>query len=72
MSKKCELPGCSNNARRRFCCNKHKDRFHNMTNPRGIYSHIANREFDPNNDLDGLDVYAEGDVNYATIEDFPA
>ena len=27
--------------RRRFCCNKHKDKYHNKTNPRGIYAHLA-------------------------------
>lgn len=26
--------------RPKFCCNKHKDRFHNENNPRGIYAHL--------------------------------
>ena len=30
--------------RRKFCCNKHKDRFHNEHNPRGIYAHLKDRE----------------------------
>lgn len=24
--------------RRKFCCNKHKDRYHNFNNPRGYFS----------------------------------
>lgn len=28
--KVCELAGCNKKARKRFCCNKHKDRYHNM------------------------------------------
>jgi hypothetical protein len=27
--KKCLLKGCNKPARRKFCCNKHKDRWHN-------------------------------------------
>lgn len=27
--------------RRKFCCNKCKDRYHNKHNPRGYYSHLA-------------------------------
>lgn len=34
--KKCEWCGTPLSGRRiRFCCNKHKDQFHNKTNPRG-------------------------------------
>ncbi len=40
MSKKCELPGCNKQARIRFCCNKHKDRYHNLNNPRGKFSYL--------------------------------
>ena len=29
--------------RKRFCCNKHKDRYHNEHNPRGIYAHLNPR-----------------------------
>lgn len=32
--------------RRRFCCNKHKDRYHNYHNPRGKFAHL-----NPNSDL---------------------
>jgi hypothetical protein len=41
---KCQLPGCGvklKPPKRKFCCNKHKDRYHNLTNPRGIYAHLA-------------------------------
>ena len=31
-------------ARPKFCCNKHKDRFHNEHNPRGIYAHLKKSE----------------------------
>lgn len=27
-------------SRRKFCSNKHKDKFHNETNPRGIFAHL--------------------------------
>ena len=36
----CKLQGCNQKARRKFCCNKHKDRYHNLNNPRGIYAHL--------------------------------
>jgi hypothetical protein len=26
--------------KKKFCCNKHKDRWHNIHNPRGIYAHL--------------------------------
>ena len=38
--KKCALEGCNKTARIRFCCNAHKDRYHNLHNPRGIYAHL--------------------------------
>lgn len=31
----CALDGCDKPARRKFCCNDHKDKFHNRNNPRG-------------------------------------
>jgi len=37
---KCALEGCSKKARRKFCCNKHKDRYHNLHNPRGKFAHL--------------------------------
>ena len=30
--------------RRKFCCNKHKDRYHNTHNPRGMFAHLAGRD----------------------------
>ena len=38
----CMLPGCNKKARRKFCSNKHKDRYHNITNPRGKFAHLKN------------------------------
>jgi hypothetical protein len=32
---KCILEGCNKKARRKFCSNKHKDKYHNKHNPRG-------------------------------------
>jgi hypothetical protein len=32
--KKCMLPGCDKPARQKFCSNKHKDKYHNLYNPR--------------------------------------
>jgi len=40
---KCLLDGCDNQARRKFCCDKHKDRYHNLNNPRGKYAHLNDR-----------------------------
>jgi len=48
-------PDCNNEARIKFCSNKCKDRYHNLTNPRGMYSylkytnpdHIRDEDFDP-------------------------
>jgi len=37
---KCKLPGCNKEARRKFCCNRHKDKWHNWNNPRGKFSHL--------------------------------
>lgn len=53
MTKKiCDLPGCNQPARRRFCCNKHKDRYHNLNNPRGKFAHLSpgGRLNDPDDD----------------------
>ena len=30
--------------RPKFCCNKHKDRYHNEHNPRGIYAYLKDRD----------------------------
>jgi len=36
----CALEGCNKKARKKFCCNKHKDRYHNLKNPRGKFAHL--------------------------------
>ena len=48
---KCALEGCNKKARRRFCCNKHKDRYHNIHNPRGKFAHLH-----PDN-IDNIEYY---------------
>jgi len=40
VRKECALDGCQNKARRKFCSNKCKDRYHNLHNPRGKYSYL--------------------------------
>jgi len=37
---KCLLEGCENEARIKFCSNRCKDRYHNLTNPRGKFAHL--------------------------------
>ena len=37
--------------RPKFCCNKHKDKYHNEHNPRGIFAHLKN-----NNDINPRDI----------------
>ena len=41
--------------RKRFCCNRHKDKFHNHNNPRGRFAHLANVDMSRTNidDYDG-------------------
>lgn len=43
----CLLEGCHKKARIKFCSDKHKDRYHNLKNPRGFYAHLY-----PNNKKD--------------------
>ena len=40
---KCAQCGKTHN-RKRFCCIKCKDHFHNLHNPRGIYAHLARED----------------------------
>lgn len=59
MSKRCDLPGCNRSARKRFCSNKHKDKWHNR------YGRIEERrkhsgEFDPDDDMHPFDSYSIG------------
>lgn len=38
MNKKCDWCGCElTKGRKRFCSNEHKDKYHNINNPRGYY-----------------------------------
>jgi len=43
---KCKLPGCDKEARQKFCCNKHKDQWHNWNNPRGKFAHLKDLKDD--------------------------
>jgi len=48
-AKQCALHGCHARLvgnRRKFCCNKHKDQYHNFNNPRGKFAHLANNQDD--------------------------
>ena len=49
MTKICLLDGCNKSARKKFCSNKHKDRYHNVNNPRGYYAYVnpSSEEYDP-------------------------
>lgn len=60
---KCALPGCNKKARRKFCCNKHKDKFHNRNNPRGYFAHLnrASPEFDHEDDFHPFDPHCMGE-----------
>lgn len=67
---KCQLPGCGvilKPPKRKFCCNKHKDRYHNINNPRGIYAHLRVPDA-----IDHPDAAAEDleDYYYATSHPF--
>lgn len=55
---KCKLNGCNKEARKKFCCNNHKDRWHNWNNPRGKFAHLAEHEFD--GDLEDHPLSSEG------------
>ena len=38
---RCWYCGCKiKPPKKKFCCNKHKDKFHNEHNPRGYYEHL--------------------------------
>ena len=42
---KCLLEECNKKARRKFCSNSHKDKYHNRHNPRGYYKHLNDSEY---------------------------
>jgi len=50
----CALNGCDKPARRKFCCNDHKDKFHNRNNPRGFGARLncSQLDMDDVNDID--------------------
>jgi len=41
---KCLLDGCGKEAKRKFCCTRHKYRYHNLKNPRGKFAHLNTRD----------------------------
>jgi hypothetical protein len=55
----CALQGCNKKARRKFCCNKHKDRYHNLKNPRGKFAHLNPRNEDQDPYQADMDYYYE-------------
>ena len=44
--------------RKKFCCNKHKDKFHNRHNPRGFFSSL--RKIDIEDEFHPFDTYSLG------------
>jgi len=58
---KCKLQGCNKKARRKFCSNKHKDKYHNLNNPRGIYAHLQNDMVHP---VEYGHIFASGDEGH--------
>lgn len=56
---KCALEGCNKKARRRFCSNKHKDRYHNIHNPRGKFAHLNGSGMNNDNEFDNMDPYED-------------
>ena len=45
----CALAGCNKiirPPRKRFCCNSHKDLYHNRHNPRGFFAHLNTEKMD--------------------------
>jgi len=48
-NKICLRDGCNKQARRKFCSNKCKDKYHNTNNPRGIFAYLNPTlpEYDP-------------------------
>ena len=54
MKRKCPECGMTikGHPNKKFCCTKHKDRYHNRNNPRGYYSYLREntvRKPDSNN-----------------------
>ncbi len=56
---------CGNKTKRpKFCCTKHKDKYHNIRNPRGIYAHLKRNSHieveDIENEMHPQDPYSLG------------
>lgn len=49
----CKLEDCNKpvTGRQKFCCAKHRYRYHNIHNPRGKYAHLKNVPFEKKNHL---------------------
>lgn len=48
----------------KFCCIRHKDKYHNIHNPRGIYSHLIY------NEQEGVIDTKDDEYYYTTIHPF--
>ena len=51
----CALPECNKKLKppkRKFCCNKHKDRYNNIHNPRGYYAHLNIDNMDAHDEME--------------------
>lgn len=65
---KCLLPGCNNKARVKFCCNTHKDKYHNRVRREERQQRIADemtqgvRDYEDlyENDFHPFDSYSLG------------
>jgi len=71
---RCALESCNvklKPPKRRFCCNKHKDRYHNIHNPRGKFAHLAGKNVRDVSDLTLDEQYEDlEDYYYATTHPF--
>lgn len=66
MSNTCLLNGCNKQARRKFCSNKHKDKWHNRNNPRGMYApSISEERYQRYKDEFGGEPYFDENGEYA-------
>lgn len=50
----CKLDGCHKPARIKFCSNRHKDRWHNLHNPRGYFAHLHPDNMDSHDLMDSI------------------
>jgi hypothetical protein len=54
-----KMPGAHPN--RQFCCQKHKDRYHNENNPRGYFAHLSKEKRSTEIYDDDGDAYCNSD-----------